>query len=376
MTVKLAKNDLAVRADWGAAEDAVLSWAAAETAQSTISSWPGYQPTPLRDLPGLAGKLGVGEIAYKDEAGRFGLGSFKALGGAYAVERLVKEKGSDVTVCCATDGNHGRSVAWGAQTFGCRCVIYLHAHVSKGREDAIAAYGAEIRRVSGGYDESVHQAQADADANGWTVVSDTSYEGYMDIPRDVMNGYTVMAQEAVDQWDGAAPPSHVFLQTGVGGLAAAVVATLWRSYGTNRPTVVLVDPALAACWFETIRQGVPTNVTIEDETIMAGLSCGEISTLTWPILSKSADFAVSIDDSPAIDIMKRLASGEDGDTPFVAGESGVAGLAGLVELCAHPVMRDQVGLTADSSVLLFGTEGATDADVYREIVGKRPEDIG
>ena len=208
-------------APYGARQHAVLNRAAFEQAKREIASWPGYAPTPLVGLPGLARAIGIGSLSYKDESGRFGLGSFKALGGAYAVLRQLQVRLGDVssaelragqhrartasiTVACATDGNHGRSVAWGARLFGCRCVIYIHETVSQGRADAIARYGAEVRRVPGNYDDAVRQAARDAAANGWIVVSDTSYPGYTDIPRDVMQGYTVMADEALAQMSGAA----------------------------------------------------------------------------------------------------------------------------------------------------------------------------
>ena len=219
---------------------AVLSLAALACAKREIMAWPGYKPTPLHPLPKLAARAGIEAIFYKDEAERFGLGSFKALGGAYAVFKLLRKSireqknvsassldltsgryadvTSRITVTCATDGNHGRSVAWGARTFGCRCVIYIPETVSVGRCQAIAAYGAEIRRFAGTYDDGVRRAAADAAARGWMVVSDTAYEGYTDIPRDVMQGYSLMVEEALRQT--SAPPSHVFVQGGVGGLAA------------------------------------------------------------------------------------------------------------------------------------------------------------
>ena len=230
-------------APWTAAQDAILSDAALTEARKAISGWAGYAPTPLHRLPSLAAEAGVASVHYKDEAGRFGLGSFKALGGAYAVARVLVRRAAEqgvtltlddlaagraadfartVTVTCATDGNHGRSVAWGAQRFGARAVIFIHSTVSEGRRAAIARFGAEVRRTPGNYDDSVRIADETAQAEGWTVVSDTSYPGYTDIPRDVMQGYEVMAAEALDALD--APPTHLFLQTGVGGMAAACAA--------------------------------------------------------------------------------------------------------------------------------------------------------
>jgi len=243
----------------------ILGGAAFVTARDEITRWPGYAATPLCDLSGLARAAGVAAIRYKDESERFGLSSFKALGGAYAVSRLlIREISSrlqisnvtvddllsgrygeitkSITVTCATDGNHGRSVAWGAQRFGCNCIIYIHATVSNGRKEAIAAYGAEVIRTAGNYDDSVRQAAEDAAREARFVVSDTSYEGYMDVPKDVMQGYAVMADEALQQLGPAQLPTHVFLQGGVGGLAAAVCAHFWEQLGLERPRFIVVEP--------------------------------------------------------------------------------------------------------------------------------------
>lgn len=361
-------------APYGPRQAAVLDEAGFEEARAEITTWEAYAPTPLLSLPGLARRLGIAALAWKDESGRFGLGSFKALGGAYAVLRQLQAAGSrPITVCCATDGNHGRSVAWGAQRFGARCVIYLHATVSAGREAAIARYGAEVRRVAGTYDDAVRQAAADAAREGWVVVSDTSYPGYMEIPRNVMQGYTVMADEALGQWPaagGAEPPTHVFLQAGVGGLAAAVCARLWQRLGPRRPRCVLVEPDRAACLFESVAGGTAANVGGALDTMMAGLACGETSPLAWEILAEGASDALTVTDAAAAACMRLLAEGTDGDPPVVAGESAVAGLAGLLGALARPNLRESLGLGSDSRVLLFGSEGDTDPELYAAIVGR------
>ena len=208
---------------------------------------------------------------------------------------------------CATDGNHGRSVAWGAQTFGCRCVIYVHETVSEGRCRAIAAYGAEVRRVAGTYDDAVRRAAADAAAQGWTVVSDTSYEGYTDVPRDVMQGYSLMVEEALAQ--AATLPSHVFVQGGVGGLAAGVCSYLWERYGAARPRFVVVEPDKADCLYRSAVAGRPTPAEGALDTIMAGLACGEVSILAWRILEQGTDAFMTIGDDAAADCMRLLADG-------------------------------------------------------------------
>jgi len=382
----------------GPRQSAVLNIAGEQAATAEIATWPGYAPTPLIGLGKIAAGCGLDRVWYKDEAGRFGLGSFKALGGAYAVLRLIQrqlaqgdgtetvgsvdlitgrygEKTAAITVTCATDGNHGRSVAWGAQQFGCNCVIYLHAAVSQGREDAIAHYGAKIVRVAGNYDDSVRQAARDAGENGWFVVSDTSYPGYMDIPRDVMQGYTVMVAEAISQLPDGERPTHTFIQGGVGGLAAAVADQLWEVYGTERPRVVVVEPENAACLYQSVRAGEPVTVHGDLDTIMAGLACGEVSLLAWEILDEGADDFLTVPDAAAIDCMRLMADGEAAGFPIVAGESAVAGLAGLILAADDPSLARGLGLGPDSRVLLFGSEGATDRGIYTELVGRSPEDV-
>jgi diaminopropionate ammonia-lyase len=383
---------------YGPRQRQVLNLEAFERARVEISSWPGYDETPLHDLNGLAAAAGVARLWYKDEAGRFGLGSFKALGGAYAVQRILieqiegetgakevtpgdllagtyREITDRVTVTCATDGNHGRSVAWGAQRFGCRCVIYIHAGVSDGRKQAIERYGATIVRTAGNYDDSVRQAAADAAAKGRIVVSDTSYPGYMEIPRQVMQGYTVMADEALRQHGTADLPTHIFIPGGVGGFAAAVCAHYWESLQDRRPRMVVVEPEQAACILETVRAGRPTAVHGDLETIMAGLACGEVSLLAWEVLEQGLDDVLTVPDAAAAECMRLLARGVGGDPRIVAGESATAGLAGLLIALADPQSASALGLGPESRVLLFGSEGATDAAVYQEIVGQSPEEV-
>jgi len=373
--------------------DAILGRDAFAAAKREITSWPGYAPTPLRSLKGLATAAGLGDLLYKDEAGRFGLGSFKALGGAYAVLRLLQQeldapvtaaelasgryadRVAGITVTCATDGNHGRSVAWGASLFGCACKIYVHETVSPGRCAAIARYGAEIRRVAGNYDDAVRRAAADAAAEGWHVVSDTSYEGYTDIPRNVMQGYALMVDEALDQLPDGTLPTHVFVQGGVGGLAAAVCAHLWERFGANRPRFVVVEPDKADCLYRSASAGHPVAVEGALDTIMAGLACGEVSLLAWRILDPGADAFMTIGDDDAAKTMRLLAAGAEGDPPLVGGESAVAGLAACLLAAGDELVRDRLGLNAQSVVLVFGTEGATDPAIYRSIVGRSPEEV-
>ena len=377
--------------------DRVLSAADGERARAIIGRWEGYAPTELRALDGLAEALGIAGLYYKDESRRFGLASFKALGGAYAVLRLLAEEigertgravsdediGSgrcadlveDITVVTATDGNHGRAVAWGARRFGCRCVIHVHAGVSAGRTVAMEALGATVLRVDGDYDDSVRQAATDAAAQGWFVVSDTSYDGYTALPRQVMAGYTILTAEIAAQLPAGVTPSHVFVQGGVGGLAAAVCAHLWQSLGALRPRFVVVEPDRADCLFQSAKNGRPTTVDIVEETVMAGLSCGAVSWLGWQILASGANDFMTIGDDTVAPAMRLLADGGAGDNPVVAGESAVAGLAGLIAARRQPARARALGLDRTARVLVIGTEGATDPALYRALVGRTPEAV-
>lgn len=350
----------------------ILSLAAEATALREIASWPGYAPTPLRALPDLARELGLDTVTFKEEQHRFGLRSFKALGGAYAVKKLATAPdGPPAAVCCATDGNHGRSVAWGARAAGLRCVIYVHEGVSEARAAAIRDFGAEVRRVPGNYDDSVRVAAAEAAREGWTVVSDTSWDGYRDIPRDVMQGYGVMVGEAIAQGGGAArPPTHVFVQGGVGGVAAATVAHLWEVFGAARPRVIVVEPDKADCLTRSAEAGRVVHLAGDLDTIMAGLSCGEPSPLAWAVLDPGADAFMAIGDAAIAPAMRRLAV-----LGVVGGESGVAGLVGLEIAARDRAMRAALALDAASRVLLFGTEGATDPALYAQLVGESAESV-
>ncbi|MBS0243838.1 MAG: diaminopropionate ammonia-lyase, partial [Proteobacteria bacterium] len=324
-----------------------------------------------------------------------GLGSFKALGGAYAVallaleeagRRLKRELGfadlalPDVraitrlmTFCCATDGNHGRSVAQGATAIGARSVIFMHARVTDARVEAIRRFGAEIRRVDGTYDASVAEAARVAEAEGWTLVSDTASPGYERIPALVMQGYTAIAREALDQLP--APPTHVFVQAGVGGIAAATAAHLAIRLASERPKFIVVEPALAACILASAKAGKPAIAPEGAPTVMAMLECYEPSLVAWRLLARTADAFMGIDDADAVAAMRRLAKPSGGDTAIVAGESGAAGLGGLLAACREPEVREALRLDRSSRVLLINTEGATDPAVYSSIVGETAEDV-
>lgn len=352
-----------------------------EQTVADIQAWPGYNETPLHSLEPIAQHTHLDKIWYKDESSRFGLGSFKALGGAYAVAKQIqnalcnasgqapnmadllsgryKDRVSKITVSCATDGNHGRSVAWGAQLFGCHCVIYIHKHVSKGRQQAIENLGAQVIRVDGNYDDSVKQAAKDAARHQRIIVSDTSYPGYMDIPKDVGMGYAVMFDEIDRQLEGEIP-SHIFIQGGVGGLAAIACAYAWQKWQQQRPTFIVVEPVNANCLQQSAQKKQPVVVEGELDTLMAGLACGEVSLLAWDILSIGTDFFVTITEDSVAPTMRLLAS-----MGIEAGESAVAGLAAVMKASNQHLL----GLNEHSKVLVIGTEGATDPFLYEQLTG-------
>ncbi len=368
---------------YGARERAVISLAEHARAAAEIRSWPGYQATPLHSLPGLARELEVGALWLKDESGRFGLGSFKALGGAYGVLRVLeRELGDDrdrlahtLIVATATAGNHGRSVAWGARTQGCRCVVYLPEHTTDRRMAEIAAFGAETVRVGGTYDEAVALAEQEARRNGWHVVSDTSYQGYREVPRWVMQGYSVMVDEILGQTPDRERPTHVFLQAGVGGLAAAVCGHFWELDGAERPTLTVVEPVEADALYQSALAGAPSQASGSLQTLMGCLACRETSPLAWTVLEPGIDAFMTIDDERVEPLMRRLGDRRDGGPPVVAGESGVAGLAAAEAVAADPSMRSALGMGANARVLVIISEGATDPDAYERIVGRTPEAI-
>jgi diaminopropionate ammonia-lyase len=352
-----------------------------------------YQQTPLYELNALARSLGVGSILVKDEGQRSSLRSFKALGGGHAVIRLVlqevgnalgrqldaadialpsvRARAAGLTVTCATDGNHGRAVAAAAKVVGCRSVIFVHEGVSQSRADAIRAQGAEVIRVPGSYDDSVEHASRMAAEHGWHVVSDTSWPGYESIPTWVMQGYLVMAQETVDQIQLLGQSvTHVFLQAGVGGFAAAVSAYLLNALGEAAPRVIVVEPDRAACLYDSARNGYATRIAPQEATVMAMLECYEPSLIAWRILAKQASAFMTISDEAGLRAMAAMATPLGNDPVVKGGESGAAGLGGLQTLLASAQDSKVLGLNTNSVVLLFNTEGATDEALYESLLRK------
>lgn len=363
---------------------------AAERARRALRSWRDYAPTPLVSLPELAASLGVREVVAKDEGARTDLASFKALGGAYALSerlklRVAQETGdSNVTIedlergtyeevtrrvvaTCASDGNHGRSVAWGARRFRCGCVVYLPKSVSRRRAEAIEAYGAQVIWVDGNYDDAVRQAAVDAAEHGREVISDTSSPDYQDIPRQVMAGYSLLFEEVVDQM--AEPPTHVFVQVGCGALAAVAAGYFWSRLGAERPVVVAVEPLNAACLLETVQAGDLAVVGGDHATIMGGLACGEVSFVAWKVLRGGLDHAISMADDYALRAMRLLGRGLLGER-IIAGETGAAGVGALLALLDQPEALARLRMGPESRVLVVVTEGATDPELYERLISR------
>lgn len=358
-----------------------------------IRHWPGYGVTPLVPFPRIASDLGVSKVWYKDEATRFGIGSFKPMGGGYAVARIVarhveastgrplvtsgqllagsfRDLAGEVTVACATDGNHGRAVAWAARTFGCRAVVYLAGHVTEFREQAIAAYGAEVRRSGGNHDDAVREMATQATKRGWAIVSETARASDPMITRDILAGYGSLALEIESQLGEEQAPTHVFVQTGVGGLAAGFIANAWARWGEGMPRTVTVESINADCVRRSLESSKPVTVTGDLETVMAGLAAGVVSEMAWPYLQLGAFAGVSISDEFVAPAMTRLAAGSGGEPVVEAGESGAAALAALLAVAEDQDARDRLELDRDSRVVVLGTEGVTDPEVFHRLVGR------
>ncbi|MDX9777889.1 MAG: diaminopropionate ammonia-lyase [bacterium] len=357
---------------------------------------PDYHMSPLLSLPNLAQILGIGGLWVKDEARRLKLNSFKVLGGSFAIYNILKEKLRQcdcevsierltspevkkelgiITFATATDGNHGRGVAWAAQQLGHRSIVYVHKNTSVPRIEAIRGYGAEIRIVDGNYDDAVRQVNEDSKINGWTVVSDTSWDNYTQIPTWIMQGYTTLLSETQEQLaaQGLSRPSHVFVQAGVGALAASVIGFYHALFPENPPKCIVVEPDNAACLYRSVAagDGKPHSVTGKLDTIMAGLACGEPSPLAWNILKECAACFVTCPDYIAAKGMRIYATPLKGDPFIISGESGAVTLGALVSVIQQKgleKLRNYLALDDESQILLINTEGNTDPVYFRKII--------
>ncbi len=379
----------------GGALPAFITGAGIEAVRRFHRSVPGYEPTPLISLESLAKDLGVAKVLVKDESRRFGLNAFKGLGGIYAVAAAaarragldaevslpdllaprVRDRIAGMTFVTATDGNHGRGVAWAARMIGCNAAVYMPKGASRFRFDAIREFGAAVEILDMNYDDAVRYAYEKAEENGWTPVQDTAWEGYEDIPNAITLGYMTMADEAFSQIaeQGLPQATHVFLQAGVGSMAGGVLGYMVSRFGEGHPKAVIMEAAAAACIYESMLKGdgKPHAVKGGLDTIMAGLACGEANAVTFGILRDHASAFLSCDDETARMGMRLLAWPKGKDAAVVSGESGAVG-AGAIELIMkeknYEELRTGLGLGEDSTVLIFSTEGDTDPESYQKII--------
>ena len=338
-----------------------------DDAYLTISKWKSYYPTPLLVLNKLSKELSLNKIYYKDESKRFDLKSFKALGGAYAVEKITKGN-KDITVSTATAGNHGRSVAWGAQRLGLKCKIFISEFVSDARGKAMQSLGADVVKVKGNYENSLIECIKQSTENNWQIVQDVAWKDYMLVPTLTMAGYSVMMKEIVDQINND-KITHIFLQAGVGGMAGAMVAGVAR-YLENIPKIVVVEPDSAACVMKSIESGKIEKVQIVRESLMGGMSCGEPSLVPWKILNKSVNSCISLPDDDIGKAMKMFANAGFGDDKIIAGENSAPGVISLIASCNDDEVKNKMKLDSNSNVLLIGCEGDTDQEMYQKLLNE------
>ena len=339
-----------------------------DDAYFSISSWDGYSPTPLIELNKLSKELNLNKIFYKDESKRFDLKSFKALGGAYAVEKVSKGN-KDIVVATATAGNHGRSVAWGARRLGIKCKIFISEFVSDARGQAMAKLGADVVKVKGNYEKSLIECIKQSTENNWQIVQDVAWKDYMIVPKYTMAGYTVMMKEIVDQIN-QNKISHIILQAGVGGMAGAMIAGVAR-YLENIPVTIVVEPDSAACVLESIKTGKIEKIDIKRESLMGGMSCGEVSLVPWEILKNSVKYCISLPDDDIAKTMKLLGNASFSDEKIIAGENSAPGVISLIASCEDQKIKEKIGLNNDSNILVIGCEGDTDQTMYQKLISQQ-----
>jgi diaminopropionate ammonia-lyase len=338
-----------------------------DEAYSSISSWKGYSPTPLIELNKLSKELNLNKIFYKDESKRFDLKSFKALGGAYAVEKITKGN-KDIVVATATAGNHGRSVAWGARRLGLKCKIFISEFVSEARGQAMADLGADVIKVKGNYEKSLIECIKQSTENNWQIVQDVAWKDYMLVPKYTMAGYTVMMKEIVDQISND-QITHIILQAGVGGMAGAMVAGIAK-YLKNVPETIVVEPDSAACVMESIKTGKIEKIDIKRESLMGGMSCGEVSLVPWEILKNSVKFCISLPDDDIAKTMKLLGNSSFSDKKIIAGENAAPGVISLIASCVDDKIKEKLKLNSKSNILVIGCEGDTDKEMYQKLINQ------
>jgi diaminopropionate ammonia-lyase len=333
-----------------------------------------YKLTPLIQLKNLAAKYGVGNIYVKDESHRFGLNAFKALGASYAIYKTLQTDKNISTFCTATDGNHGRAVAWASKKEGKKAVVFVPQDTVTSRIKAIENEGAKVIVINGNYDETCEAAVKECEEYGWKLIQDTSSAGYEEIPAQIMAGYLTHFQELENTLHHVSKPKIdvVFLQVGVGSWAAAGVWYYLNRYGNQKPKIVLVEPYESDGILASFKAGKPVSPQGNFKTMMAGLNCGIPSLSAWDIIRNGADISIKIKDNYAIDAIKQLYNPIGNDEQIISGESGAAGLAGFLAIMHKPSLlkvKETLNLSANSNILFFNTEGATDPINFNKIVG-------
>ncbi len=331
-----------------------------------------YSPTPLITLPALAGKYGLGQIYVKDESHRLGLDSFKGVGAFYAVSKLLSANNSINTLCTATDGNHGRALAWSARQFGKEAIVLVPHDISEERISAIEEEGARVHRSGKTYDETCILAAEMSKENNWTLVQDTAFKGYEEIPAHIMAGYLTIFKELENTINLSPEPGFdiIFLQAGVGSFAASAIWYYINRYGNNRPKVVITEPENADGIFYSFEKDCLSTSPSSSCTIMAGLNCNTPSLGAWDIIKHGADISMKLEDKNAIKAMRELYYPTGNDTRIIAGESGAAGLAGLLAILTdskYEALKNKLMINANTRVLLINTEGPTDRKSFNKI---------
>ena len=335
-------------------------------AYKTISNWKNYNVTPLLKLDKLQKNLNLNNIFYKDESKRFHLKSFKALGGAYAVEKISKVK-KNITISSATAGNHGRSVAWGAQRLKLRCKIFVSQFVSETRVSEIKKFGAEVIRVKGNYEDSLKECQRLSKKNNWQIIQDVSTKNYKYIPQLTMAGYSIMIKEIANQTNQYI--THIFLQAGVGGLAAGVVAGVAK-YFKRIPKIIVVEPDRADCVLQSIKVKSLKKIKIIKESIMGGMSCNEMSLVPWQVLKKSTNCCVSISDKNIAKTVAGLRDKKFSKTSIIGGECAAPGVIALIGICNNVKTKKFLNINKNSNILVIGCEGNADVKLYKQLLSK------
>ena len=337
-----------------------------EDAYKTISKWQKYQPTPLESLNKLSNELKLKNIFYKDESKRFGLKSFKALGGAYAVEKITKGK-KDVIVSTATAGNHGKSVAWGAKNLGLNCKIFISENVSETRAEEMRNLNAEVIRVKGNYEDSLNFCKEESKKNNWEIIQDVAWPDYELVPKLTMAGYSTIIKEISVQTNEYI--THIFLQAGVGGMAAGLVAGV-ANYFKKVPKIIIVEPENANCVMQSIENNTPTSVDIKKESIMGGMSCGGVSLVPWQILKNSVNNCVSVSDKFVSQTVAMLADKIVCDISIEGGECSTPGITSLISCCNNDETKSALEINENSNILLIGCEGSADIELYQKLLSE------